>query len=526
MRRYIITLVLSLWIAQLFGDNRVSDTLQNVCFPVIETPVWYTSTVHGKDYLVFIERSDSLNIKGHYMSLGAKTDTLPFQMEAQGANVMLYYNGIKDILQPHIVTMDSQQGKGYAQSSVLDSVIFRYKAHKAPTFHDFENNRYQDTLFAVEEISDIPYANVRGFWSTLSEKTDATEKIQQMGNALSEIPLELRLNVFRPHDDTLQKHPMVMLIHGGAFYFGSKDNPSITRWCRHLASKGYVAVSIDYRMGFIPTLPSIGRAGYRAIQDAHAAMRFMVAHQEEYGIDTSMMFVGGASAGAITSLNLAFMTNETRPEYSRGGFLRPELGDIDICGNNIRTVFHIKGIVDMWGAMPDTSMLHNHDIPILAFHGDADDIVPYGHDHPFGAAGGLKTLLTEKMFGSSCIVDRAIKLGHKAELVTFSGYKHSPHLNPETKELNENFYIIQDKMSEFFYDIIMPEKLEIIEKGSSYSLYPKPVATSWQVEGGIILSEKENHVKVQWFKNAPKRSITASAILPYGLGIKTTKTLD
>jgi hypothetical protein len=33
-------------------------------------------------------------------------------------------------------------------------------------------------------------------------------------------------------------------------------------------------------------------------------------------------------------------------------------------------------------------------------------------------------------------------------------------------------------------------------------------------------------VEVQWIKNAPKRSITASGALPYGLGFKTTKNIN
>ncbi|MCQ2307587.1 MAG: alpha/beta hydrolase [Bacteroidales bacterium] len=61
-------------------------------------------------------------------------------------------------------------------------------------------------------------------------------------------------------------------------------------------------------MGFLPFKRNIKRAGYAAIQDAHAAMRYLVENQSVYGIDTSMMFVGGTSAGATTALHLAFMT--------------------------------------------------------------------------------------------------------------------------------------------------------------------------------------------------------------------------
>ena len=148
---------------------------------------------------------------------------------------------------------------------------------------------------------------------------------------------------------------------------------------------GYVTVSIDYRIGFFPAMVSIERAGYRAVQDAHAAMRYLVSHQEEYSIDTSMIFVGGASAGAITALNLAFMTNETRPKFTHGDLFRPDLGDIDTCGNDLKADFRIRGVIDMWGAMPDTTLLHRRNIPILAFHGDADNIVPYGHDYPLAS---------------------------------------------------------------------------------------------------------------------------------------------
>jgi hypothetical protein len=87
-------------------------------------------------------------------------------------------------------------------------------------------------------------------------------------------------------------------------------------------------------------------------------------------------------------------------------------------------------------------------------------------------------MLVEPMFGSSCIVDRANKLGHQARLVTFSGYKHSPHVNPDTKAFNDNFFVIRDMMSEFFHDIIVPQKLEIYGEDGHYSVRPYPLKAS------------------------------------------------
>ena len=63
MRRYIITIVLSLWLASLFGDNHTQDTLSlgKANFPVVEAPACFRSNVGGKDFLVFVEYSDSLS---------------------------------------------------------------------------------------------------------------------------------------------------------------------------------------------------------------------------------------------------------------------------------------------------------------------------------------------------------------------------------------------------------------------------------------------------------------------------------
>lgn len=526
MRRFLVTIVLSLLSFHLLGNEGIPNPglfMKRVFFPVVETPAVFTSTVDGKDLLVFIEYSDSLNMKGHYMVCDeTMTDTLPFRLEAKGRNAILYYEDQEELFRPRIKSMDSQHAIGYARLSLFGTARFQLHIFETPVFCDFDNDRYQDTMFAVEEVSDIRYAQVPGFWSEMGDETDVTGKIFKMADAVSEVPVDLHLDVFLPQGDTLKKHPLVMLVHGGAFYFGSKDDASITSWCRHLASQGYVTASIDYRIGFLPTMASIGRAGYRAVQDAHAAMRYLVSHQEEYGIDTSMIFVGGASAGAITALNLAFMTNETRPEYTHGGFLRPDLGDIDTCGNAIKADFRIRGLIDMWGALPDTALMRDRDIPILAFHGDADDIVPYDHNYPFGIAGPLKTLLVEPMFGSSCIVDHALKLGHQAHLVTFSGFKHSPHVDPSTKAFNENFFVIQDMMSDFFYDIVVPQEPEIVEENGRYYVRPYPLAASWQVEGGVILSTQNNAVEVAWIQNAPQRKLTVSVLMPYGVGLTET----
>jgi acetyl esterase/lipase len=488
-----------------------------------ETPMVFIGSLGTDDYAVFVEHNDGKNIEGHLLPLqGMMSDSVAFQMKTSRLIPALYYHGRKKAFRLSDVTVENDSIMGVALWGFFKSANFCFSKMDLPTFQFYDDRRYHDSLFAVEKISDIQFAQAMGYWTEMDNETSVSNKIFKMGSAMNERPLDLKLDLYVPQDDTLQKRPFVMLVHGGAFYFGSKDDKSITQWCRHLASMGYVAASIDYRIGFLPTKVGIGRAGYRAVQDAHAAMRFLVAHSEDYGIDTAMMFVGGCSAGAITVLNLAYMTSETRPDYTYKHLLHPDLGAIDTCGNDIRTNFTIKGIVDMWGAVADTSMMQGHKEPVIAFHGDADDVVPFGYGYPFRVAGAVKSMLVDKMYGSSCIVDHAAQLGINAQLVNFEGYKHAPQLDPATNALNDNFYLIQDKMSDFFYNIINPETPEIVEEGRRFYVRPEPDQVSWQVEGGVVVSSEDEGVEVVWIRNAPKHRITVSATMPNGTGFNKT----
>ena len=237
MRRFIVTAVFLFWFALLFANEGIPDSrrfLNGVYFPVIETPAYFIGTILDQDILVLVEYSDNLNMKGHYLLLEEeKADTLPFQLEARGHNARLYYNGERETFRPRIESMDSQHAEGYARLNLFESASFYFKKHEPPVFQNFENKRYQDTVFAVREIYDIPYANVMGFWSELGDETAVSDKIFKMSQALTEVPIELLLDVFIPEGDTLKKRPLVMLIHGGAFYVPCRmPMPQCVIWSR------------------------------------------------------------------------------------------------------------------------------------------------------------------------------------------------------------------------------------------------------------------------------------------------------
>lgn len=137
----------------------------------------------------------------------------------------------------------------------------------------------------------------------------------------------LLLDVFLPTNDTPPEcgRPLFVAVHGGAWMAGSKDDITPTELCKDFAQRGYVAVSVSYRLGLFQTHHNAHcnvagwdcfnaadssewlRALYRATQDVKGAIRYMVKNGGTYQIDPRNVFVAGESAGGYISLAVGFM---------------------------------------------------------------------------------------------------------------------------------------------------------------------------------------------------------------------------
>lgn len=95
------------------------------------------------------------------------------------------------------------------------------------------------------------------------------------------------MDVYLP-DDAAASRPGVLFIHGGAWRSGSRR--AYAAAADRLARSGYVAATIDYRMGEAGVYP-------RAVQDCLCALSHFRAHAGEYGLDPTRVAVMGYSAG-------------------------------------------------------------------------------------------------------------------------------------------------------------------------------------------------------------------------------------
>lgn len=186
----------------------------------------------------------------------------------------------------------------------------------------------------------------------------------------------LKYNVWYPKLalDPLAKRPFILMVHGGGFVSGQRQD--LDTLCLMFARRGFVAATIDYRLKYDSrcrdTLTKVF-AVYRAIQDAHAAMRFFVANANSLRIDTSKLLVGGSSAGAGTVLGLSYMSQqEINQLYPR---VKDSLGKLDTSGNAYRVPFRIKGLFNNWGGLQKDYFDAADAVPMISFHGEADAVV-------------------------------------------------------------------------------------------------------------------------------------------------------
>ena len=237
------------------------------------------------------------------------------------------------------------------------------------------------------------------------------------------------MDIYLPENDSSVARPTIVFFHGGAFFFDNKESPSIVKWCESFASRGYVAVSVNYRLELRLGKMKMMEVENNAISDAMAAILFLKEKREVYSIDIENLFLAGTSAGAMIALQIPFVCQQ--------------------CGCTVRAV------ANMWGAMPDTSRILRNYPPVISFHGGSDTTVPADYNYSFynkRMVGLLSKWLTNKKYGSIPIHQKLNELKIRNQFYYFPSLKHKLHWDKRHKKENEYFYFIDDKITSFFLE--------------------------------------------------------------------------
>ncbi len=239
-------------------------------------------------------------------------------------------------------------------------------------------------------------------------------------------PEPLYFDFFEPAGDTATLRPLVLTFFGGFFLAGNRNWADMEAWCDSLASYGYAAATVQYRLGYDPTRRSVVRAGYRAVQDARAAIRYFKANHALYRIDTTQILLVGNSAGAITALQAPAATDADRPAETFAGspFDLPnasDLGCMDCIGDHQNhSANNVRAVISLWGGTPYPSGLDSSDqTNLLLIHGEQDNSVP------IDSGATLGNPLFPIIYGSRTIHSIMTALGKDSRLIVYPNEGHN-----------------------------------------------------------------------------------------------------
>ncbi len=228
--------------------------------------------------------------------------------------------------------------------------------------------------------------------------------------------------------------PLVIFVHGGGFSGG--DRTAGHALAAYLSQNGIACASISYTLYMKDksfSCDGILAEKIRAIQITASqlwhATRYLMDRSEEIGIDTTRIFISGSSAGAETVLHAAFWDREQMQLFQP--VLPPG--------------FRYAGVISGAGAIMDLNLITpENKLPVMMFHGDEDELVPYGtaahHYCPPDSPGWLM------LFGSRSIARHLEQLNGTGMLITYRGGGHS--------YAGAHFYQDQGPVLEFIEEVL------------------------------------------------------------------------
>jgi pimeloyl-ACP methyl ester carboxylesterase len=175
--------------------------------------------------------------------------------------------------------------------------------------------------------------------------------------------------------DVKEHRPVMIYVHGGGFSTGSRKNAGQELFNRHFAEKGFVSVSINYRLALTPenkhNIKGLDDVVRLVTEDVVSATNFILSKADELQIDPATILISGGSAGAIACLTL----------------------EHDICNQvdytkSLPKGFNYAGVISQAGAVlmnGDTLTWAEKPCPILFFHGDNDNAVAFDKSDVMGS---------------------------------------------------------------------------------------------------------------------------------------------
>ena len=226
-------------------------------------------------------------------------------------------------------------------------------------------------------------------WKTLSSKLpmEIDENIDFETVSYKTIEdRNLKIDIYYPKGRSDSNYPLVYFCHGGGWISGFRNQPNNISWCKYLASKGFVASSIDYRYGYKNTIEDL-------LSDYTDGLEFLKENASKFQIDKENISLMGLSAGAHLSLLYSTFNSHVDKKDKMEGVKSvvayyPPSDLKDLFTEDSKSIFTrfaaastMKGTPaseeEIYKKYSPINWLSKNMVPTLVAHGKADKIVPF-----------------------------------------------------------------------------------------------------------------------------------------------------
>ena len=313
-------------------------------------------------------------------------------------------------------------------------------------------DRYQDELFSSVTLSTVNYSDVYN-------------------------DFRHEMDIYTPNNDTVTNRPVIVYMHGGAFTSGSKNSIDCVDFCNYFAKRGYVAISSNYRLSNNPIFFAASRQNQyetvmKSVSDIKAVIRYL---RKDYtlgnslGIDSSSIFVGGYSAGAVLAIHLAYIDDvndlPTSPINAQNIF--NNLGGMEGDAGNYGYSSLVSGVISFAGGINELNWIDSTDEPLFSVHGSNDLVVNYN----CGPGLNIPTVFT--LCGAAETHPKATSVGVINDFITYNGVGHSW---PASGSNNSLFSNALDSAKTFLFPLLScNNNVGFLETNkNSVSQFPNP----------------------------------------------------
>ena len=377
------------------------------------------------------------------------------------------------------------------------------------------------TLFTTAiTAQDVEGCNGERYRDYVTDSVTVIPDIQYGAGLLypTEVATELYLDVYTPFgDDAVESRPMMIFAFGGSFIEGTRKD--IAFMCEDFAKRGYVAVSIDYRLYDGPLFPlpnatTMKNVVIRAVSDMKGAIKYLRQDADvnnTYGIDPDQIYVGGISAGSILACHVAMLDDDDDLPADLVAII-DENGGLEGNSNDITGYStEVSGLINYSGGLNDASWIDSEDPTFISVHDENDGIVPYGAG--FATVFGFPIIAME---GSLILSETADSVGVDNELITFeNSLAHVGFLLSETTTVS-----VFNSTSRFVQELVCPSIVSTTTLGvpSSITVYPNPTTGLIQIQSDteVVAVDITNSTGSTYAVSMQNKSADLSG-LPQGL---------